>query len=53
MATGTKEQCLMFIEHNQECEVAGLLEWIIELLPQQDFDDYVTDIKTDLENNEG
>jgi hypothetical protein len=43
MATATEEEAQLFIEHNQDCE--GLLEWIIELLPQAAFNGYVADIK--------
>ena len=27
----------LFVEHNQECDAEGLIEWIAELLPQQSF----------------
>jgi hypothetical protein len=50
MAKFTKKQLKLFIENNDQCEINGLIEWIAELLPQQDFDDYMRDIT--LENEE-
>lgn len=44
MAKFTRETLELFVEHNLHCDIAGLIEWIAELLPQQDFDDYVADI---------
>lgn len=49
MATGSKEDVEMFIEYNAECDVVGLLEWIVELLPQHSFDNYVAQIRKENE----
>jgi len=45
MAKYTAEEFDIFFDHNEDCNVSGLLEWIADLLPQQQFDDHVADIK--------
>ena len=47
MATYTKEEYELFVDRNIDCEVAGLIEWIAGLLPQDDFDRYIDQIRSE------
>lgn len=48
MAKFTDEEIKLFINNNIECEVSGLIEWIAQLLPQADFDNYIDNIRIEL-----
>ena len=52
MAIATEKEAEMFIDYNCECEVAGLLEWIVELLPQATFKQFIENIKLHSEDDD-
>ncbi len=49
MAEYSKEELKLFIENNHECNINGLIEWIAMLLPQCDFDNYINNIRDEIE----
>lgn len=47
MATPTKEDYTLFMDFYSQDSIWNLVEWIIELLPQNDFDNQILFIKED------
>lgn len=48
MAVANKKDSELFLDYYSNDYVGHLLEWIIELLPQKDFDNNILLIKEDL-----
>ena len=44
MSRYTPAEIELFYEHQRNCDVDELITWIIQLLPQQEFDDYMTHV---------